>query len=324
MGEAGRTSKTLKSNFRTILKVIETDLSTHVSQKISITMKIVAILMVSLTYLAIGRSDISSLKVNDKETEPDYNDNQTETLKNEEINKTCVKIDVVCMKLDVWIDENFNLRLAPNEVGLKEREVMITYFGGQNMNETDKRTLNESIFFSENGNQSEICGPTEVVKCYPDMEMVKLFLSNQKNQMAFCDVIDAVCMKLDKSIDENLASNELGIKEREKMIRFFGGPNVKETEKRTLNESIYFSENGNQSLICIIPPAEFMSECERYDYVTTPCQTMYVAFLTTFVILVMVAILICIVKRCAADLSKQPKHQVLLSGDAQKSSKRMP
>ena len=300
-------------------------------------MKIVAILMVSLTYLAVCRSDVSFLKVNDnanetsikegpkmvsktaidtevksqnnrtetplvEETEPDYNENQTKTLVNEETKKTCVQIDVVCMKLDVWIDKN----LAPNEVGLKEREVMIEYFGGRNMNETEKRTLNESIFFSKNGNQSQICGPTKVVKCYPGM----------------CDVIDAVCMKLDTSIDENLSSNELGIKEREEMIRFFGGPNVKESEKKTLNESIYFSENGNQSLICIIPLAKFMKECSRH--VTPPCQTMYVAFLTTFVILVVVAILICIVKKCAADLSKQPEHQVLLSGDAQTSTKRMP
>jgi len=220
--------------------------------------------MVSLTYVAICRSEISSLKVNDnaietsikegpkmvsktamdpevkdrtetplvEETEPDYNDNQTETLMNEETKKTCV-------------------------------------------------------------------------------------------------TLDAMCMKLDTSIDENLAPNEVGMKEREALIRFFGGPNINETEKRSLNESIFFSENGNQSLICIVPPKEarmlyipphFKCEaCEPYTF----AEMFGIGVLTGLVILGVLAILNCIVKNCGDDLSKQPKHQALISGDARNAPTKM-
>jgi len=228
-------------------------------------MKIVAILMVSLTYLAICRSEVNdnanetSIKEGPKmvskttmdrevknqnnrtetplveETEPDYNDNQTETLMNEETNKTCVP----------------RVRL------------------------------------------------------------------------------DAICMKLDTSIDENLAPNEVGMKERKAMIRFYGGPNINETEKRSLNESIFFSENGNQSLICIVPPKGFRmlyipphfkcEACEPYTF----AEMFGIGVLTGLVILGVLAILNCIVKNCGDDLSKQPKHQALISGDARNAPTKM-
>jgi len=225
-------------------------------------MKIVAILMVSLTYLAVCRSDVAILKVNDtanetssikegpkmvsktamdsevksqkNRTELGYNDNQTETLMNEETGKTCVNV-----------------------------------------------------------------------------------------------TLDAICMKLDTSIGKNLAPNEVGMKEREVMIRFFGGPNINETEKRSLNESIFFSENGNQSLICIVPPEEagilyipphFKCEaCRPYTF----AEMIGIGFLTTLVLMGVLAIIVCIVKKCDADLSKQPKHQVLISGDTRNASTKM-
>ena len=144
-----------------------------------------------------------------------------------------------------------------------------------------------------------------------------------------CITLDAICMKLDTSIDENLAPNEVGMKEREAMIRFFGGPNINETEKRSLNESIFFSENGNQSLICIVPPEEagiiyipphFKCEaCKPYTY----AQLFGIGCLAVVVFFVVVAILICIVEKCA-DLSKQPKHQALISGDAKNAPTKMP
>ena len=235
-------------------------------------MKIVAILMVSLTYLAVCRSDVAILKVNNtanetssssikqvpkmvsktamdsevksqnnrtetplvEETELDFNDNQTETLMNEETKNTCVKV-----------------------------------------------------------------------------------------------ILDATCMKLDTSIDGNLAPNEVGMKEREALIRFYGGPKINETEKRSLNESIFFSENGNQSLICIVPPKGFRmlyipphvncEACEPYTF----AEMVGIGFLTTLVLMGVLAIIICIVKKCDADLSKQPKHQVLISGETRNASTKM-
>lgn len=221
-------------------------------------MKIVAILMVSMTYLAVCRSDVSFLNVNDK----------------------------------------------GNETSIKEALLV-------EETETDNYLVQDMKKVFDN--------QTKTLESPMDEKTNKT-----------CITIDAICMKVDTSINENLAPNQVGMKEREAMIRFFGGPNINETEKRSLNESIFFSENGNQSLICIVPPEEagiiyipphFKCEaCKPYTYV----QLFGIGCLVVLVFFVVVVIIICIVEKCGADLSKQPKHQALISGDAKNAPTKMP
>ena len=233
-------------------------------------MKIVAILMVSLTYLAVCRSDVASLKVNDIA-------NETSSIKEvpKMVSKTAMDSEV------------------------------------KSQNNRTETPLVEETELDFNDNQTET-------------------LMNEETKNTCVSVtLDATCMKLDTSIDGNLAPNEVGIKEREALIRFYGGPKINETEKRSLNESIFFSENGNQSLICIVPPKGFRmlyipphvkcEECEPYTF----AEMVGIGFLTTLVLLGVLAIIICIVKKCDADLSKQPKHQVLISGDTRNASTKM-
>ena len=233
-------------------------------------MKIVAILMVSLTYLAVCRSDVAILKVNDTA-------NETSSIKEvpKMVSKTAMDSEV------------------------------------KSQNNRTETPLVEETELDYNDNQTET-------------------LMNEETEKTCVNVtLDAICMKLDTSIGKNLAPNEVGMKEREVMIRFFGGPNINETEKRSLNESIFFSENGNQSLICIVPPEEagilyipphFKCEaCRPYTF----AEMVGIGFLTTLVLMGVLAIIVCIVKKCDADLSKQPKHQVLISGDTRNASTKM-